>query len=604
MFTRDELNNILRHVNLFHTSLISYQRHKAVEFITHKLREKMPNIHLDEIIKLIHDFNPEIDLNKIFKHEEFITNKNIPAPRKNPETTEELISRMRTFSNTMSDKTSVPYKPTYFTSQSIFREREKEKNPERYYDKRYDDFPDRTESLKKEIRSELIINKDFYTNETPTSLLLQGVRDIHEHIQKPMEKDSVLIETEWMTDPEKECFNTLTEHDKNTVCVSYKEMKNSDTTNAYPIRLQVLMSKIPETKKSEIFKKLENIIPGIGESSKYSGWVNSLISIPFGTYTKMPCKSDKPDDVLKFLNDSRQIFDNEVYGHPNVKNEFTSILGSWIKLGESHSQGNVIGITGPIGVGKTTLIKDGLAKALNRPFYFISLGGSSYSSFLNGHGYTYEGSTYGEIARGLIESKCMDPVFYFDELDKVSTDARGEEIIHTLIHLTDPAQNTCFNDRYFTGTPLDISKALFVFSYNNKEKVNPILRDRIHEICLDDFTHKEKTEIAALHVIPRICKAMGVHQNKLFTLHNETLEHLVELCNHSTGLRLLKTILIQLIRIINVASLTNSKLILNLDKKFFNGKPPFLISKNMISQLFEIHQKGQHTHNTLDFMYM
>ena len=99
---------------------------------------------------------------------------------------------------------------------------------------------------------------------------------------------------------------------------------------------------------------------------------------------------------------------------------------------------------------KTTLIREGISKILNRPFTFIALGGATDSSFLEGHSYTYEGSNWGKIVDILIQSKCMNPVIYFDELDKVSMTPKGEEIIGILTHLTDTTQNVQFHDKYFS----------------------------------------------------------------------------------------------------------------------------------------------------------
>jgi len=210
---------------------------------------------------------------------------------------------------------------------------------------------------------------------------------------------------------------------------------------------------------------------------------------------------------------------------------------------------------------------------------------------LNGHAYTYEGASYGEVARAVMEARCMDPVFFFDELDKVSTNDRGEEIIHMLIHLTDPAQNTDFIDRYFAGVPLDMSKALFVFSYNDKEKVNHILRDRIHEICLKDFDKDEKTIIAREYVIPAICSEMQIADPELFKFADGALSHLVDLCDKSTGLRLLKTILIRLLRIVVVAAMTDRQTILSLDDDAFSET--FDITKDIVDVIYSNHQEGQ-----------
>jgi ATP-dependent Lon protease len=285
--------------------------------------------------------------------------------------------------------------------------------------------------------------------------------------------------------------------------------------------------------------------------------------------------------------------------------KFLTVIGSWIKAGASHEHGNVIGVTGPIGVGKTTLIKEGLAKALGRPFYFISLGGTSYSAFLQGHGYTYEGSTYGEIVRGVIESGCMDPVFYFDELDKVATDGKGDEVIHALIHLTDPAQNDQFSDRYFAGIDIDVSKALFIFSYNHREKVNPILRDRIHEIVLEDFTLSEKTDIATKYVLPKISKGMSLELDPLLTFADGCIEHLVDLCEESTGMRTLKMVLVRMLRILNLAEMSDGELVLNVDKTLVTGKAPYTVTKDLIDELYkfcESTEKAANVSNSMMYM--
>ena len=102
-----------------------------------------------------------------------------------------------------------------------------------------------------------------------------------------------------------------------------------------------------------------------------------------------------------------------------------------------------------MGNGKTTLLKNGLAKVLKRPFEMIQLGGASDSSFLAGHSFTYEGSQYGRIVDILIKTKTLNPIIYFDELDKISMTEKGKEIIGILTHITDPSQNQHYQDKYF-----------------------------------------------------------------------------------------------------------------------------------------------------------
>ena len=142
----------------------------------------------------------------------------------------------------------------------------------------------------------------------------------------------------------------------------------------------------------------------------------------------------------KFLIDTNKILNDAIYGHTSAKNHILQVISKWIK--NPQSGGNILAIQGPMGNGKTTLVKEGIAKMIGRPFTFISLGGATDSCFLDGHSYTYEGSSWGQIVEILLKSKCMNPVIYFDELDKISGTHKGEEIWHVLTHLTDSTQNS------------------------------------------------------------------------------------------------------------------------------------------------------------------
>ena len=166
--------------------------------------------------------------------------------------------------------------------------------------------------------------------------------------------------------------------------------------------------------------------------------------------------------------------------------------------------GSVFAIHGEAGTGKTTLIKDGLSEIFGLPFIFISLGGAHDRAFLTGSNYVYEGSMCGKIIQSLKQSQCMNPIFYFDELDKVSNTDKGQEIINLLIHLTDYTQNTNFMDDYMDGIVLDLSKATFIFSFNDKNKISPILLDRMELIKFNSYTLAEKQHISRNYLLPKI----------------------------------------------------------------------------------------------------
>jgi ATP-dependent Lon protease len=213
------------------------------------------------------------------------------------------------------------------------------------------------------------------------------------------------------------------------------------------------------------------------------------------------------------------------------------VLAQWIS--NPDARGNCIGIQGPMGCGKTNLCKEGLCKALNLPFGFISLGGASDASFLEGHGFTYEGSTYGKIAEILMKTKCMNPILFFDELDKVSHGYRGDEIIGILTHLTDSSQNERFNDRYFGEIDLNLSKALFIFSYNDESLINPILKDRMITIRVNGYTTSDKICIARDYLIPELLKDYKRNVEDI-VFNDDIIEKIIHKVTKEEGVRNLK----------------------------------------------------------------
>jgi ATP-dependent Lon protease len=204
------------------------------------------------------------------------------------------------------------------------------------------------------------------------------------------------------------------------------------------------------------------------------------------------------------------------------------------------SIGAAIAIHGPPGTGKTSLVKEGISKILNRPFAFIALGGATDSSFLEGHSYTYEGSTWGKIVQILIDSKVMNPVIYFDELDKISDTPKGEEIAGILTHLTDTTQNNQFHDKYFAEIDFDLSKCLFIFSYNDESKINPILKDRMYKIHTKGYENKQKIIICNKYLLPKIREQVKFDEGDII-IPDETISYIIEThCNKEDGVRNMK----------------------------------------------------------------
>jgi ATP-dependent Lon protease len=266
----------------------------------------------------------------------------------------------------------------------------------------------------------------------------------------------------------------------------------------------------------------------------------SLLSkIPFDTYLKPTItREHTPEEIGKYLVSVKDTMDKAVFGHANAKQQIISILAR--EISNPKSVGNVFAIQGPMGNGKTTLAKEGICKAMNRPFAFISLGGMQDSAFFTGHSYTYEGSKPGRIVEILIETGCMNPVIYFDELDKVSETKHGEEIIHMLCHLTDTTQNSLFQDKYFSGIEFDLSKATFIFSYNDESRINPILLDRMIKIRTDGFDNESKMIIAKKYLLPGLRTQFNFSETDV-VFSDEVIKHIMSnYTNDEKGVRNLK----------------------------------------------------------------
>ena len=303
--------------------------------------------------------------------------------------------------------------------------------------------------------------------------------------------------------------------------------KHSDVDKPY--RLAVLDADIPIHFKSIAYKKINSLKymePGDGEYYKIKNWVDTFMQVPFGKYKTLPLTlSDGVDASHEFMTKAKGVLDGAVFGLNDAKLQVMQMIGQWIA--NPDAIGTAIAIKGPMGTGKTTLVKEGISKILGRDFAFIALGGATDSSFLEGHSYTYEGSTWGKIVDILVKCKCMNPIIYFDELDKVSDTPKGEEIIGILTHLTDTTQNSKFHDKYFSELDFDLSRCLFIFSYNDESKVNPILRDRMYRIQTKGYDAKEKSIIANDYIVPSIREQVKFADGDV-TIPNDVINHIVE----------------------------------------------------------------------------
>ena len=314
---------------------------------------------------------------------------------------------------------------------------------------------------------------------------------------------------------ETDYFKSLTDLAKTEIIAQIRDIQYINDSSK-PLKFKILESDMDINTKSIALKQIEKIReldPSSGEYSKMDQWINGLIRIPINIYSKLPIDiaSSKRDKQL-FLKNTYNTLNRAIYGHKAAKTHILQVISKWIQ--NPTSSGNILALQGPMGNGKTTLVKEGIAKAIDRPFAFIALGGASDSCYFDGHNFTYEGSRWGRIVDILMKSRCMNPIIYFDELDKISDSSRGREIVHLLTHLTDHSQNDRFQDNYFSGIELDLSKALFIFSYNHEHLVDPILRDRMYVINTNGFKTSDKIEISNNYLLPELLKTCCFNRKK------------------------------------------------------------------------------------------
>lgn len=372
-------------------------------------------------------------------------------------------------------------------------------------------------------------------------------------------------------------YTLMSNKDRKITLDKLKEINNYENKDK-PVVFQIMELDLPVVQKNHLFKNYMTIATSRYENNKLKQWVDSAMQIPFGKFKGTNLNSIKTEKVKEFLNGLQNSMDKAAYGHHEAKRQIIQMMGQQIR--NPKAKGNILGLWGPPGNGKTSLIKDGIATAMDKPFIFISLGGASDSSFLEGHSYTYEGSVCGRIVNGLMTAKCMDPVIYFDELDKISKTPKGDEITNILIHLTDPVQNNHFRDKYFHGLDIDLSKATFIFSFNDPCNVNHILLDRITCIETKYLLISQKIHISKNYLLPAMFKEMGfIEDAVIFT--DDVLREIVNKYTHEGGIRKLKSLLYNIVRELNISNLLQTKLN-DREVKF-----PFTVKSDDIKTIFK-----------------
>jgi len=406
-----------------------------------------------------------------------------------------------------------------------------------------------------------------------------------EKFQKVIKEKNSLNDTKFFRDK-------LSVEEQDKVLLEVQELKKHMDVDK-PYRLTLIDADIPVIYKAIAFKKINSLKymdEGGGEYYKIKNWVDTFMQIPFSKYKNIPLTiADGVDKCHDFMEQSKNTLDDAVYGMDDAKLQIMQMIGQWIANPEA--VGSAIAIKGPMGTGKTTLVKDGISKILGREFAFIALGGATDSSLLEGHSYTYEGSSWGKIVDILIQCKSMNPVIYFDELDKLSETAKGEEINGILTHLTDTTQNSKFHDKYFSELDFDLSRCLFIFSYNDESKVNPILKDRMYRIQTKGYDVKQKTIIAKNYLIPRI-KAQVKFESEDIIITDEVIKHIIDKYTDSEeGVRNLKRCLEIIHTKLNLYRLMKPNTNLFEKDMNLNIEFPIMVSNEMVDKMIKISEE-------------
>jgi ATP-dependent Lon protease len=388
-------------------------------------------------------------------------------------------------------------------------------------------------------------------------------------------------------------FENLEFNNQKKIIKELREI-NKLTRIEKPYRMTLLESNIPTLFKGAAMKKINSLRymePGSGEFYKIKNWVDTFMRIPFDNYESLPISIENGvEQCHDFMENAQKTLDSAVYGLNDAKMQIMQMLGQL--LTNPKAIGTAIAIHGPPGTGKTSLVKEGISKILNRPFAFIALGGATDSSFLEGHSYTYEGSTWGKIVQILIDSKCMNPVIYFDELDKISDTPRGEEIAGILTHLTDTTQNCQFHDKYFAEINFDLSKCLFIFSYNDESKVNPILKDRMYRIQTKGYNQKQKIQISNNYLLPKIKEQVKFNDGDII-IPDDAIHYIVDnYCNKEDGVRNLKRCLEIIHTKLNLYRLMKPDTNLFEEDMSLTVSFPFTVTKDIIDKLIKVNKEN------------
>ncbi|WP_286078628.1 endopeptidase La [Faecalibaculum rodentium] len=319
------------------------------------------------------------------------------------------------------------------------------------------------------------------------------------------------------------------------------------------IRKRLDENPYPEYIKAKVRDELsryEILPPASGETGVIKAYIDWLMELPWWQVTK-----DNED-----LNDAQKILDEDHYGLEKVKERIMEYLA--VKQMTNSLKAPIICLVGPPGVGKTSLARS-VARALDRKFVKMSLGGVRDEAEIRGHRRTYLGALPGRIIQGMKKASVVNPVFLIDEIDKMASDYKGDPS-SAMLEVLDPEQNSVFSDHYIEEN-YDLSNVLFIATANYLENIPPALQDRLEIIQLSSYTDAEKVNIAREHLVPKQLKENGLTPEQLH-ISDDMLLYLVRYYTREAGVRQLERTIAAIARKTVLAILKDGKESITLDK--------------------------------------
>ncbi|MBE6030656.1 MAG: endopeptidase La, partial [Clostridiales bacterium] len=318
----------------------------------------------------------------------------------------------------------------------------------------------------------------------------------------------------------------------------------ADEVENWKTKLKKLkMNAKTEKKVEKEIDRFQKLQPMSAESNVARSYIESILELPWNKSTKGKIDLKKAEKLL----------DEDHYGLEKVKERILEYLAVVERRGEI--KGPILCLVGPPGVGKTSVAKS-IARATGREFVRMSLGGVRDEAEIRGHRRTYIGAIPGRIMSCIKEAGTNNPVFLFDEVDKIGADFKGDPA-SALLEVLDPEQNKDFVDHYLE-VPFDLSKVMFITTANSTETIPRPLLDRMELIRVEGYTEEDKVEIAKRHLIPKQCETHGLTKENI-TIPENTIRDLINYYTRESGVRNLEREIANICRKVTLKLVTTNK---------------------------------------------